>query len=293
MNIEEQCLDLCNVKTKSNVDIDHNTANNAEEVTPRISELTTDSNLEKQNIVSTEASETYLMPQLTDNFHAAEEDHHQAQNTLEIDEANGNRDISQDTPVVVNPSDLIFSNDEQHRGNAEFGKMKEHKDTTKFVLEEGDDGGDMDVGVDLSLDESGVLEGDSTTVGLLTDNFLDSELTSQDVPACNTAESPSDSSQTSSTEASATDKTGLYPTVEEGGDGHKPAGKRVTFPSDGDIVSGAVEPKDPWRHGKYLFISACLDVVLCACVNISYQQGLHTLLSISCSLGSKHALSLS
>lgn len=26
--------------------------------------------------------------------------------------------------------------------------------------------------------------------------------------------------------------------------------KRVTFPSDEDIVSGAVEPKDPWRHGN-------------------------------------------
>ncbi|EAW57323.1 hCG22147, isoform CRA_b [Homo sapiens] len=29
----------------------------------------------------------------------------------------------------------------------------------------------------------------------------------------------------------------------------KAAAKRVTFPSDEDIVSGAVEPKDPWRHG--------------------------------------------
>uniref|UniRef100_A0A2K6SB45 Protein phosphatase 1 regulatory subunit 37 n=1 Tax=Saimiri boliviensis boliviensis TaxID=39432 RepID=A0A2K6SB45_SAIBB len=28
----------------------------------------------------------------------------------------------------------------------------------------------------------------------------------------------------------------------------KAAAKRVTFPSDEDIVSGAVEPKDPWRH---------------------------------------------
>ncbi|XP_029862005.1 uncharacterized protein LOC115337724 isoform X1 [Aquila chrysaetos chrysaetos] len=28
----------------------------------------------------------------------------------------------------------------------------------------------------------------------------------------------------------------------------RPGAKRVTFPSDEDIVSGAVEPKDPWRH---------------------------------------------
>lgn len=31
----------------------------------------------------------------------------------------------------------------------------------------------------------------------------------------------------------------------------KAAAKHVTFPSDEDIVSGAVEPKDPWRHGSY------------------------------------------
>lgn len=31
----------------------------------------------------------------------------------------------------------------------------------------------------------------------------------------------------------------------------KAAAKRVTFPSDEDIVSGAVEPKDPWRHGSH------------------------------------------
>lgn len=35
------------------------------------------------------------------------------------------------------------------------------------------------------------------------------------------------------------------------GDGRgRPGAKRVTFPSDEDIVSGAVEPKDPWRHGE-------------------------------------------
>lgn len=30
--------------------------------------------------------------------------------------------------------------------------------------------------------------------------------------------------------------------------------KRVTFPSDDDIVSGALEPKDPWRHGEEHFL---------------------------------------
>ncbi|XP_017505866.1 protein phosphatase 1 regulatory subunit 37 isoform X2 [Manis javanica] len=37
----------------------------------------------------------------------------------------------------------------------------------------------------------------------------------------------------------------------------KAAAKRVTFPSDEDIVSGAVEPKDPWRHGEKLDYKTC------------------------------------
>ncbi|XP_034723496.1 protein phosphatase 1 regulatory subunit 37 isoform X1 [Etheostoma cragini] len=272
MNIEEQCLDLCNVKTKSNVDDDHNTTNNTEGLTPRISELMTDSNTEKPNIVPTEASETYLMPHLTDNLQAAE-DNHQAQDTPEIDEVNGNRKSSaQDTPAVVNPTDLIFSNDEQHKDDIGLGKMKEDKDTdpATFVVEEGDDGGDMDIGVDLSLDESGVLETESTNVSSFSDKTLDSESTpSQDVPAGSTAESPSDPSQTSSTVASATDQAGLYPLVEEVGDKHKPSGKRVTFPSDEDIISGAVEPKDPWRHAQNVTVEEIISSYKQACQKVN------------------------
>lgn len=260
MNIEDQCLDLCNVKTKSNVDNDHNTTNNTEEITYRISELMTDSNSEKQQPPA-EASETYLMPQLTDNLQA-EEDNHQAKDTLEIDEVNGNRRSSvQDTPAIANPTDLIFSNDEQHKDNIGVLKMKEAKDTdpAKIVVGEGNDGAEMDIGVDLSLDESGVLEVESINVISSSDNTLELDSTSQGVPAGSTAESPSDASQTSNTETTATDQTGLYPLVEEGDDKHKPSGKRVTFPSDEDIVSGAVEPKDPWRHGNTLCLF-CMSI---------------------------------
>ncbi|XP_042269477.1 protein phosphatase 1 regulatory subunit 37 isoform X1 [Thunnus maccoyii] len=272
MNIEEQRLDLCNVKTKSNVDDDHNTTNNSEGVIPRISELMTDSNAEKQNIVPTEASETYLMPQLTDNLQVAEEDNHQAQDTLEIDEVNGNRKSSaQDTPALANPTDLIFSNDEQHKDNIVVEKRKDNKDTdpAKFVVGEGDDGGDMDIGVDLSLDESGVLEAESTNVRFLSDNTLDSEFTTQDAPAGSTADSLSDANQTSSTEASATDQAVLYPSVQEGDDKHKPSGKRVTFPSDEDIVSGAVEPKDPWRHAQNVTVDEILSSYKQACQKLN------------------------
>lgn len=272
MNIEEPCLDLCNVKTKSNVDDDRNTTNNTEGVTPRISELMMDGTTEKQNIVPTEASETYLMPQLTDNLQAAEEDNHQPQDTLEIDEVNGNRQSSaQNTPAIVNPTDLIFSNDDQHKGNIGEEKMKEEKDSdpATLVVEEGEDGGDMDIGVDLSLDESGVLEAECASVKSFSDNTLDSESSPQDVPAGSTTESQSDANQTCSTEAFVTDQAGLYPSVQEGDDKHKPSGKRVTFPSDEDIVSGAVEPKDPWRHAQNVTVEEILSSYKQACQKLN------------------------
>uniref|UniRef100_A0A7N8WIP3 Protein phosphatase 1 regulatory subunit 37 n=1 Tax=Mastacembelus armatus TaxID=205130 RepID=A0A7N8WIP3_9TELE len=224
MNIQEQCIDLCNVKTKSNVNEDHNTTNNTEGVIPRISELMTDSNTEKQSLVPTEAAETYLMPQLTDNLQA-EEDNHRPQDTLEIDEVNGNGGSSaQDTLAV-------------------------------FVVDEGDDGGDMDIGVDLSLDETGVLEPELTNVVSLSDNTLDSDSTSQDVLVGSASEIP--------------DQAGLYPSVEEGDDKHKPSGKRVTFPSDEDIVSGAVEPKDPWRHAQNVTVEEILSSYKQACQKLN------------------------
>lgn len=266
MNIEEQCLDLCNVKMKNNVDDDHNTTNNTEGVIPRISELMTDSNTEKQSIVPTEASETYLMPQLTDNLQTAEENNQQAQNTVEIDEVNGNgKNSAQDPPAVVNPTDFIFSNSEQHEE-----KMKEDKDNNpaKLVLEEGDYGGDMDIGVDLSLDESGVLEAESVNVRSLSDSNLDSVSTPQDIPAGSTTESQADASQTCSIEASATDPAGLYPSVQEGDTKHK-SGKRVTFPSDEDIISGAVEPKDPWRHAQNVTVEEILSSYKQACQKLN------------------------
>lgn len=250
MNIEEQCLDLCNVKTKSAVDVDHNTSNNSDAAIPRISELMTDCDTDKQSIIPTEASETHQMPQLTDNLQAGEEDNQQAPNTLEIDEVNGNRQSSgQDNSLLVQPSDVILSSDELLKDNIVVDKMKDDAENAKFAVEGGDDGGDMDIGVDLSLDESGVLEAESTNTSL-SENNLEPESESQDAPASSAAENQSDASQTGSTEPSSTDPAGLYPVVEEGEDKHKPSGKRVTFPSDEDIVSGAVEPKDPWRHGS-------------------------------------------
>ncbi|KAK6295676.1 hypothetical protein J4Q44_G00333890 [Coregonus suidteri] len=205
---------------KSNVD--DNTTNNSEEIIPRISELM-DGDMCKQGI-GTKAADN---PQGEDN--------HWSKETLEIDELNGNKNNSvPDTPAIVS-SDFDVSNDDQHQEES-------IKDTTPsalmFAIEEGDDGGDMDIGVDLSLDESGVLESEHTDQG------------------------PSLAEETSSSGEA------LSPALDEGDDEHK-NGKRVTFPSDEDIVSGAVEPKDPWRHAQNVTVDEILSAYRQACLKLN------------------------
>ncbi|KAM4589801.1 protein phosphatase 1 regulatory subunit 37 [Fundulus diaphanus] len=274
MNFQEQRLDVCNVKTKANVDDDRNTTNNTEGVTPRISELMTDGDSPKQTSVPTEASETYIMPQLTDNLQTAEEGNLQAQDTLEIDEVNGNKtSCAPDTPAVDNPTDLISSNDEQYKTVKEEEEvvvvsMKEGREShsARADAEVGDDGVDMDIGVDLSLDETGVLEAESANVASISDNALDSESSPQDVQAGRTAEGQANAKEA---EASAADPAGLYPLVEEGEEKQRQSGKRVTFPSDEDIVSGAVEPKDPWRHALNVTVEEIISSYKEACQKLN------------------------
>ncbi|XP_017280232.1 protein phosphatase 1 regulatory subunit 37 [Kryptolebias marmoratus] len=271
MNIQENCIDVRNVKTKSSVDDDHNTTNSTEGVTPRISDMMTDGDTKKQNLPPTEGSETILMPGLTDNLQAAKEDNNQPHDTMKIDEVNGNkRSCAQDSPAVDNPTDLILSNDEQHKTVIKEEKMKDSdSNSAGAVVEAGDDGGDMDMGVDLSLDETGVLEAESADVQSNSDTVLDSVSTPQDAPSVRTVESPEDAKQTSSTEASVANQAGLYPLVEDGDDKQKPSGKKVTFPSDDDIVSGAVEPKDPWRHAHNVTVEEILSSYKQACQKLN------------------------
>ncbi|KAK2501525.1 hypothetical protein MC885_007291 [Smutsia gigantea] len=56
-------------------------------------------------------------------------------------------------------------------------------------------------------------------------------------------------------------------------DGHlKAAAKRVTFPSDEDIVSGAVEPKDPWRHAQNVTVDEVISADKQACQKLNCRQ---------------------
>ncbi|XP_035381322.1 protein phosphatase 1 regulatory subunit 37, partial [Electrophorus electricus] len=51
--------------------------------------------------------------------------------------------------------------------------------------------------------------------------------------------------------------------------GLKHGGKRVTFPSDEDIVSGSVEPKDPWRHAQNVTVEEILNAYKQACQKLN------------------------
>lgn len=265
MNIKEQCIDVCNIKTKTN-NQDDNTANHSEGVIPCISELMMNINSEKQSIVTTDSSKLYLMPQLTDNLQATEEDNTKDQDAQEIDEVNGNNK-TEIAPVLENPSNMVISNEELQMDSAGVTVIKEEKDN-ELIAGEGHDVGDMDIGLDLSLNESGVLEAESSDK--TPDNALDPELSSLDVSAHGTAGSLSDETPKSDIQTPSTEQTVESPAaLEEAEDKHKPSGKRVTFPSDEDIVSGAVEPKDPWRHAQNATVEEILSAYKLACQKLN------------------------
>lgn len=249
-------VDACHVKTKNNVDVDQDAASSTDAVGPGVPVVMMDTRGEEQHLGPAEAPETRLMPQLADNLRVSRDANHREPNTLEIDELNGNQKGGvRAAPEVVKSTDLIISDDEPHREDIVIETVK---DDTEPAVDGGEDGGDMDIGVDLSLDESGVLEAESTDVATSpAGDTLSREPGSQDAPAATATDRLPDPGPAGGAEASAPDQAGLYPVVEESGDRLKPSGKRVTFPSDEDIVSGAVEPKDPWRHGN---VCVCLVV---------------------------------
>nr|AAI33773.1 LOC100049110 protein [Xenopus laevis] len=48
--------------------------------------------------------------------------------------------------------------------------------------------------------------------------------------------------------------------------------KRVTFPCDDDIVSGALEPKDPWRHAQNVTVDDVITSYSQACQKLNCKQ---------------------
>ncbi|KAK7151409.1 hypothetical protein R3I94_007914 [Phoxinus phoxinus] len=117
------------------------------------------------------------------------------------------------------------------------------------------DDGEMDIGVDLSLDENGVLELE---------------------PAAQTQREESASSVISQisvielhSQERRDDDVPVSATTPDEGVGIKHGSKRVTFPSDEDIVSGAVEPKDPWRHAQNVTVEEILNAYRQACQKLN------------------------
>ncbi|XP_075692144.1 protein phosphatase 1 regulatory subunit 37 [Rhinoderma darwinii] len=60
------------------------------------------------------------------------------------------------------------------------------------------------------------------------------------------------------------------PEEDNGRSKHGP--KRVTFPSDDDIVSGALEPKDPWRHAQNVTVEDVVTSYTQACQKLNCKQ---------------------
>ncbi|ROL52910.1 Protein phosphatase 1 regulatory subunit 37 [Anabarilius grahami] len=154
-------------------------------------------------------------------------------------------------PHSQNNGSIAVSADPVNGSAGDLNKFEEPPVTNCSVGDGGNEAGDydddseMDIGVDLSLDENGILEFEPAQTqteesASLRDNSLISEtvieLHSQTASEERSVDVPSETVSTAGTPGE--------------GVGIKQGSKRVTFPSDEDIVSGAVEPKDPWRHEK-------------------------------------------
>lgn len=245
MNSEEAALDLCNAKNSAG----ESTASTAtDEIIPRSSGLLMDGDAGKQGVdVPTLARLTAcpdgdIEPQRTKDKSDSEELNGNKNNGITV------------TAAAVGFDPVDCSNDSKKHPNS--ADMLPETPVSSFSIGDGVDEGDMDIGVDLSLDETGVLESEppvpklesaSSGTGVNSISRSDTE-SSEKSSEPGQQDSPLSPSQTETLSSTTSDQ--------DEGQKHKPGAKRVTFPSDDDIVSGAVEPKDPWRHGKiYCFIS--------------------------------------
>nr|AAI41793.1 Si:ch211-234g24.1 protein [Danio rerio] len=236
MNCEDQAVDLCKAIDLCNASdntISHPTP--AEEILPRDGLQLMDGDQEEQDAaVLTRLKDVHLKD---DALHTKN---------------NGSIAVSAD-PVNGSAGDLQQS-------------TVEEPPVTKCSVGDVGDDGEMDIGVDLSLDENGVLEFEPTAQtqseesasscenSLISDTVI--ELHSQEPLEEHSVDVPSETVPAAAT-----------PVVEEAGIKH--GSKRVTFPSDEDIVSGAVEPKDPWRHAQNVTVEEILNAYRQACQKLN------------------------
>ncbi|KAI7802797.1 hypothetical protein IRJ41_019368 [Triplophysa rosa] len=249
MNCENQAVDSCNAMTKPDVD-DDTTSHPVDKILP-CDCLSDGENGERG--ATTQPADSAVLARLKD-VRAKDEDIELSAD-IKAMHCKNNGSIAS---AALSADPVNGSSGEQQK----LSSSVEESLVTKCSLGDGgdDDDGDMDIGVDLSLDENGVLDlqpADQTTaVSDGSASSCDNVLISETVIELH--------SQVTS-EESTEDVSSLSPCVEAvspastpgEGTGVKHGSKRVTFPSDEDIISGAVEPKDPWRHGEKLDYKSC------------------------------------
>ena len=243
MNSEGQALDLCNANTKPGID---NIAHISEEIIPRNSLHLMDGDAGK-HAGDAETLGDNALTRVTD-CRVGDEDNHGKKGIEELCPQKNNG-------LTVAPAAVYPGPDCRPNGSEQQKSSKE-----KSMV----DDGDMDIGVDLSLDESGVLEsepcGTTLSEGSASGCTAANSLTS-DTDANKDVQKPSEAGDCMPLILTAVEAHTLSPAQEEGA-GHKHGAKRVTFPSDEEIVSGSVEPKDPWRHGRFIKYIAYHAVVV-------------------------------
>lgn len=251
MNSENQAIDLCNANTKPGVN--NTTAHISEEIIPRNRLQLMDVDAGKQPGDAEALASAVLSLRATGN----EDNINKTGNEEQLlQKNNGNGITVAPAAVFSDPSDSMSDDSKQ---------QKSSKDESASA-----DEGDMDIGVDLSLDETGVLESEPAMAAHGT------TLKEESASSCTggnslTSNTVSDKDlQISSESAGAERMEVLSPTLaQEEGVGPKHGVKRVTFPSDEEIVSGSVEPKDPWRHAQNVTVEEILNAYRQACQKLN------------------------
>ncbi len=172
------------------------------------------------------------------------------------------RIVKTTAPFAVS-ADPVYGSEGDLQQN--ISKFEEAPESKCSVGDGGGDDGEMDIGVDLSLDENGVLEIEPTAQSEESASNCEISPTPETAIELHSQQPPEERSEDVSSETPST------ATTPGSGAGSKHGSKRVTFPSDEDIVSGAVEPKDPWRHGKTFTVFASpsnieAELISCVCI---------------------------
>ncbi|MFT7803461.1 hypothetical protein Z043-108698 [Arapaima gigas] len=254
----QEVLDFCNAKTKAIDDDDDGGTNCMEDMIPLKSLQGMSEDVEKQ-VFGTENVDAAGLLELNDEHLGGclEGEEDQRANKVNGNEKKG---VSDESPLANSDLDNC-SKDHQCQGpNCDSGSVEPN-----FSY------GDMDMGVDLTLNESGVLESEPLTQNV-----------EQGIPDILVLTAESTALHTDSAEPeralkvenslpleSVKGKASSAISVSEENERHKHGGKRVTFPSDEDIVSGAVEPKDPWRHAQNVTVEEILSAYRQACQKLN------------------------